>query len=375
METHSVPPPGHFIREELEARGWSQRDLAYILGTPEQAVNMLLSGKRGISPDMAKALAEAFGVPAEFFMNLQKAHDLSRAREPDPGVSKRARLQSVYPVREMIKRGWLEDGDADLLEAQMVRFFGRNRIEDIPHLAHAAKKTNYEDLPPAQVAWLYRVIQIASSMVVPAYSEARLRAALGQLQQFMVDPEEIRHVPRLLAECGVRFLIVEHLPQSKIDGVCLWLDKKRPVIGMSLRHDRIDNYWFVLRHEIEHVLRKHGQSSPTQAVVDVELEGDRAGTGPDISKEEREANAAASDFCASGERMDSFVARKDPYFSERDILGLARVLERHPGLIVGQVQVRTGRWELLRKYLVKVRKFAMEGGVIDGWGQTVPIEI
>jgi HTH-type transcriptional regulator/antitoxin HigA len=72
-------------------------------------------------------------------------------------------------------------------------------------------------------------------------------------------PEESRHVPRLLLECGVRFILVEKLPQADIDGVCFWLDAKSPVIGMSTRRDKIDNFWFVLRHEIQHVLERHGQ--------------------------------------------------------------------------------------------------------------------
>lgn len=137
-----VPPPGYFIKEELEARSWTQRDLAYVLGVPEQAVNLILSGKRGISADMAKALGEAFDVEAEFFTNLQRSYDLSLAKDPDPGVARKARLQSKYPVREMIKRGWLIDAHADLLEAQMARFFEKNSTEEIPFFAHAAKKAN-----------------------------------------------------------------------------------------------------------------------------------------------------------------------------------------------------------------------------------------
>ena len=68
----STPPPGHFIKGELDARGWAQSDLAYILSCPVQAVNMIVSGKPGISPEMAKALGQAFDVPAEFFANFQK---------------------------------------------------------------------------------------------------------------------------------------------------------------------------------------------------------------------------------------------------------------------------------------------------------------
>jgi HTH-type transcriptional regulator/antitoxin HigA len=101
-----VPHPGEFIAEELEARGWLQRDLAYILGVPEQGINMIISGKRGISPEMAKALGEAFDVSPVFFSNLQNAFEMSRASAPDPSIAKRALFQSAYPVREMIKRGW-----------------------------------------------------------------------------------------------------------------------------------------------------------------------------------------------------------------------------------------------------------------------------
>src|SRR6267154_3798805 len=113
--------PGVFVKEEMEARGWSQRDLAFILGCSEQAINPILNGKRGISPEMAKALAEGFEVPAEFFANLQQAYDLAQARMPDASVAVRRKMQSVYPVREMIKRGWIEQSDAAMLEIQLVR--------------------------------------------------------------------------------------------------------------------------------------------------------------------------------------------------------------------------------------------------------------
>jgi HTH-type transcriptional regulator/antitoxin HigA len=71
----TAPHPGFYIKEELDERGWSQRDLAYVLGCPDQAINMIVSGKRGITPEMAKALAAAFDVSPDLFLNLQKAHD------------------------------------------------------------------------------------------------------------------------------------------------------------------------------------------------------------------------------------------------------------------------------------------------------------
>src|SRR5882762_10544254 len=126
MNASWIKHPGHYLKEEMEERGWLQRDLAFILGCPEQAVNMILSGKRGISPEMAKALGEAFDVPAEFFANLQQAYDMAQARKPDPSVAARRTMQSAYPVREMIKRGWIEQSDTTMLETQLVRFFNVN---------------------------------------------------------------------------------------------------------------------------------------------------------------------------------------------------------------------------------------------------------
>lgn len=364
-----VPHPGEFIKEELEARNWSQRDLAFILGCPEQAVNMIISGKRGISSEMAKALGDSFGVPADLFSNLQRAFDLANARDPNPGIAKRARIQSEYPVREMIKRGWLEDTDAAMLEAQMARFFNVPNINDVPHLAHAAKKTSYDEIPTEQLAWLFRVKQIAKSITVPKYSEQSLKNAVVRLKQLLVDPESIREIPRMLSESGVRFILVESLSASKIDGVCFWLDNESPVIGMSLRQDRIDNFWFVLRHEIEHVLCGHGK---THEIIDSDI---IENLDSEIAGEERTANIAASDFCVPENEMDSFVARKSPYFSERDLLAFAKIMQIHPGLAVGQLHARTKRYELFRKYLVKIRQFVMQGTITDGWGEPFPAEI
>src|SRR5580704_9578892 len=151
-----VDHPGTFIAEELEARGWLQADLAYVLGIDGGQLNRLIKGNTDITPDTAVALGDAFDMPAEFFLNLQKMYDLQKARKADPGVRARASWVSVFPIREMIKRGWIEDAEPALLDLQMLRFFGKNRVEDIPFIgsgavpAHAAKKSTYESTTPIQ---------------------------------------------------------------------------------------------------------------------------------------------------------------------------------------------------------------------------------
>lgn len=370
-----VPHPGEFIREELDARGWSQRDLAYILGIQEPAINPIISGKRGISPEMAKALGDAFDVSAEYFANLQQAYEMANAHAPDPGVARRAHLQSVYPVREMIRRGWLEDTSISLLEAQMMRFFCKNDLSEIPYLAHAAKKADYSEDTPMQMAWLFRVKQLASEMIAPAYAEAKLREFASALPRYMIDPEDVRHVPRALSECGVRYVVVETLPKANIDGVCFWLDGGSPVIGMTVRFDRIDNFWFVLRHEIEHVLNRDGMGNLRPEIIDTELEGERAGTGDTLSQEERLANRAAAETCVPANELESFYLRKFPFISERDMLGFARRVQRHPGLVVGQLQRKMERYDWLARYKVKIRQFLIGSALVDGWGNAAPASL
>jgi HTH-type transcriptional regulator/antitoxin HigA len=362
-------PPGVFIQEEIDARGWSQTDLAYILGVQPQAVNQIISGKRGISPDMAKALGGAFGTSADLFANMQNAYDLARANEPDPAIARKGKVQAKYPLREMVRRGWIAQGSIEMLELQLARFFDVDVIAKVPHLEHAAKKSDdyYEEIPPAQLAWLFRVRHIAREMVVPKFSAAKLKDAWEAMLTLRGNPEDTRHVPRILAEAGVRFVVVEGLPGGKIDGVCFWLDKSSPVIGLSLRLDRIDNFWFVLAHECAHVMLGHGMA---REIIDVELDHAK-----DVDAEEKAANTYAAEFCVPQEKMNSFYARKKPFFSERDVAAFAERMQVHIGIVVGQLQRRMGRYDFLRKHQVKVREHISIANVTDGWGDVVPVQL
>ena len=369
--------PGQLISAALKNKGWTKRVLAVVLGMDETGINKIVSDKRPIHAELALLLEELFDIPAERFLELQKSYDLALARiasRPDPQRATRAQLFNGLPVSEMIKRRWLDVEDIrDMpgVEKSLSKFFGVESVEQIEVLPHAAKKTAVSsDVTPVQLAWLYRVKQIASEMLVGKYSNSGVRRAIELLRPLTSAAEEARKVPRILAECGIRFVIVESLPSSKIDGVCFWLDDVSPVIGMSMRYDRIDNFWFVLRHELEHVIHEHGKSLIT---IDAELEGDRAGTGDNVSDEERIANMAAAEFCVPKKTMDSFIARKAPVYAERDMLGMAATLRVHPGLVAGQLRNRIGRYDLFTRHLVKIRSIVSPSAVVDGWGDVAPV--
>jgi HTH-type transcriptional regulator/antitoxin HigA len=370
--------PGQLIEALLTEREWSKRTLAVVLGVDETTVNRWTSDKQPINASIALSLEEVLDTPAEHFLALQREYDLAKARfatRPDPARKNRLHLFGGLPISEMIKRGWIDAEDVrdvPAVERGLTKFFGVKSADEIEILPHAAKKTLVATEPtPTQLAWLYRVRAIASELLVAKYSPAALESALAVLKNLTEAPEEARKVPRILAECGIRFVIVESLPSAKIDGVCFWLNDVSPVVGLSMRHDRIDNFWFVLRHELEHVRQGHGR---TAMILDTELEGERAGTGETVSEEERVANHAAANFCIPSKKMDQFVERKAPFFSERDMIGFARSLRVHPGIVAGQLQHRTGRFDRFRQHLSPIRAHVITGAAVDGFGNIYPVD-
>jgi HTH-type transcriptional regulator/antitoxin HigA len=360
--------PGDVIKELMDEHEWSQSDLAYMLGVTPGTINQLISSKRPITAEMAKLLSAAFGQSAEKFVELQGRWSLAHAPEPDRAVRERIEAQSRFPLREMARRGWIDEliGD-DSPNASLCRFFKVNSIRDIPSLPHAARKSTSQRAEGLQLAWLYRVQAIAREMRTPLYSSDALMQAVERMSQMREAPEQIRHVARLLREAGVRFVVVEGLPGGRIDGVCLWLDSSTPVIGMSLRLDRIDNFWFVLRHECAHVLHGHGKAA---AIIDNDVASDIQ----DINEEERIANMEAADFCVAHEKMQSFYLRKNPYFSDADVRAFAKINRIHPGLVVGQIHNLSKQYKILRQHLVNVRNFVTSTSIVDGWGNIAPVD-
>jgi HTH-type transcriptional regulator/antitoxin HigA len=358
--------PGELIKDEIEARGWSQIELAEVLGRPGRLVSELIAGKRAVTPETAKGLGEAFGTGAQFWMNMESSYQLSKVKgDGSNAVSRRAKLYEMAPIKEMTRRQWIQPTDnVDVLEKSVNEF-----LEPAKELAYAARKSSVYggDLEPSERAWLLRVSQLAEKMEVRAFSEMAFVSVLNRLKTMLRDTDAVRQVPAVLAEAGVRFLIVETLPFTRIDGVCLWLNRESPVIALSLRYDRIDAFWHTLLHECAHV--KHGDALDGKVVVDIDIVGEDAQSAGEKPPFEVRADDFAASFSIDKQELDGFIARVRPLFSKTRIQGLAAKLNVHPGLVVGQLQHRQMiPYSHSREMLSKVRHILTDVALTDGFG-------
>lgn len=362
-------PPGEYLAEELEARGWSQTELAEILGRPARLVNEIIAGKRAVTPETAKGLSAAFGTSAEFWMNLETAYQLSKARIAEVEVTQRARLYGTFPVKEIIKRGWIEHSEnIEVLEQRFLDFYKMPSMDAKPSFAYAGRQTKY-DTPASmlRLGWLRRAERVAQTVRCAKYSEKALLAAIPQLRACMEYKDGIEKVSAILAEAGVCIVVIEHLPSQKMDGACFWV-KDAPVIALSLRYDRIDNFWFNLFHEIDHIAHGEGKEDPIYELIEPGTEG--------LPPNEIRANKAAAEYCIPRDQIEDFIARVSPVFSKNAIIGFAARMHVHPGIVVGQLQGRKPPllpYSHHREMLEKVKSLVTASIITDGFGNTIPL--
>jgi len=367
-------PPGEYLQEFMEGKGWTQDDLAEVLGRTRQHVNRLLQGKTGITPETAHELSNAFGTTAELWMNLQVSFELSLAaqkqRKQESQIARRAAVYARAPVREMVKRGWISyTKSIDELEASVCSFLQIKSIDEEPNILVAARKsTSYDVDTAAQVAWYRRCWQLAEHAPASTYNASQFEDGIQQLLKLAAYPEDARRVPRLLHDMGIRFVINQHLSGTKIDAVAFWLDPQSPVIAISLRHGRIDNFWFNILHEAVHIKHRHN------SLIDVDMDNRVERELHDI---EQIANSEAADYLIPREKLDSFVDRAGGYFYQARVIQFAQLYGVHPGIVVGQLHHHPRGMEQrqLRKLLVSIREHVIGQAVTDGWGDSPSLEV
>jgi HTH-type transcriptional regulator/antitoxin HigA len=363
--------PGRMLRALLDEKGWTQDDLSKITGIRRQSFSAIISGKSGISPEMALRLSAAFGNPASEWLRWDSDYQLASIGL-DMDVNSVIGMKALYeiaPVRDMEKRGWIRPTEnAEDLRAELSIFFESDPTHGGIRLPVAARRTMaVPNLSPAEMAWCFRARQLARSMLANPFSPSHLAKAKAGLRKLAAHPKEARHVAPLLANFGIRFLVIEPLPGARIDGAALW-DDVGPIIAISLRHDRIDGFWFTLMHEFEHI-KNQDQISVDTGLVDAS-HGVTVSLVNDVAEDR--ANQGAATSLVTAAEMASFIGRVGPLYAKERIIQFANRIKIHPGIIVGQLQYRRELgYMALRDFLVKIRENVISTALTDGWGHSI----
>ncbi|HEY3268237.1 MAG TPA: HigA family addiction module antitoxin [Armatimonadota bacterium] len=324
-------PPGRILAQELDERGWSQSDLADVLGRPPSAVSGIVSGASRITPETARSLAAALGTSAELWMNLETAYRLSEdPQAAEDEVRRRSALYDRFPIREMIRRGWIaaRTGAADL-ESEVLRFFQVQTLDEISLPALCARRsTKAADNPDWLLAWRRRVEMLCAGQTLGPYDVDALSAAIPGILALSVQPESVGGIGERLGELGIHFVLLRHLPRTRLDGASFLHPDQHPVIALTARFGRLDHFWFTLAHELAHVALGHVNAN----TAFYDAMGDF-----DEGEAEKQADKQASEWLAP-ERSYRQFSVSAALSSPAAIRSFADSIERHPGIVVGRLQ-------------------------------------
>lgn len=369
MSASSPQSPGELLSSLLDERGWNQTDLAMVTGFSRQTIHQLIHGKSGITPETSLALGAAFGNDPIAWLRMDSERRLQESEVKTDDVARRSAVLDFAPVREMQNRGWIEAAqDFEHLESELRSFFAVSDLQEVGKVQAAFRMNGQGGSNERAVrAWYRRAQQLAEILPAAKFRPEQFPKLLKELRLVAAFAKEAHRVPSILAKYGIRFVVVEHLKGTKLDGAAFWLDDRSPVVAMSIRFDRVDAFWFTLLHELKHIEHGDGQS------IDEDLSAKRAGQMDENDPEER-ANRGAAACLIEPRELDSFVNRVSPLYSTDRVVQFAQRIKIHPGIVVGQLQHRGELgFEALRKLLVKVRSVAIETALTDGWGKTAPV--
>ena len=341
-----VVAPGDILSMELDARGWTQKDLAEIMARPAQTISAIVNAKKEITPETAVELAAALGTSAEVWTNLETNYRLHLAKNShvDEAIARRSRLYKLAPVSELIKRQWLPKTETiDALEAALCHFLGIDSPTDPPTLfANFRHNHSFEPEHAALLAWIKRVEHLVTEQKVGVFDRDRLTAAIPEILCQASTLEDIVHVPPLLMSLGIHFVIVPHLPRSYLDGATFCVGD-HPVIALTLRYNRIDAFWFTLMHELGHIVAGHHGLF----VDDFK--------NLDDNPQEASANQLSRDWLINADDLVQFLSDCSSRFSKKAIELFAASQNRHPGIIVGRLQYDSViPYQNHRSFLLKV---------------------
>ena len=329
------PDPISAIRFRMDQAGLTQRDLIPYIGSRSK-VSEVLSGKRDLTLSMVRALHQNLGIPADVLLQKPGAEFDSTLEEIDP---------RRYPLKEMAKRGWIDqipdlaDRAEELIRDLIKRAGGMQVAAALLYRKNGHRRLNAKADPYALRAWCWRVLGLANeSPPQTDYQPGTVTPQfMREIAKLSIHESGPRRAQERLAENGIALVIEQHLPRTHLDGAALRLGNGRPVIGLTLRYDRIDNFWFSLMHELAHVGLHLDNGEDESFIDDLSLNV----TDP----LEKEADRHARDALIPPEIWESNPVRERATVLE--VYDLAQEVGVHPAVIAGRVRYEKGNYRLL----------------------------
>ena len=316
------PSPLDAIRFRMEQQGLKPKDLVPYLGSPSK-VSEVLNGKRSVTLAMIRRLHEGLGIPAEVLIGENSAP--SGVVVP---VEK-------FPLKVMYERGWLDWFSGSWTEAKergeelLLRFFNNHLdLQAIPALHRQSVRSGSKEDSFALHAWKTRVIRVATAKQIktPFDAAAINDKFVSNLRALSLHADGPKLAVSLLEQYGIAVVIEAHLQGTHLDGAALRMAGGSPAMALTLRHDRLDNFWFCLFHELAHVT-KHLCADKTDAFFD-NLEGEANG-----------AETEADEFALDGLIPPvEWVKINKAKLSAKTIVEEARRLVVHPAVIAGRIR-------------------------------------
>ncbi|MEW6355365.1 MAG: ImmA/IrrE family metallo-endopeptidase [Planctomycetota bacterium] len=342
---HALPDPVDAIQFRMEQQNLTQRDLMPYIGTRSK-VSEVLSRKRSLTLPMIRALHTHLGIPARVLLQEQ----------PEGHLSSEAIEWDRFPVRAIVNRNWVRVNYANLHE------HAREIVQALfdpltPQGGLAALYRTGEHVRSARpmdqyalLAWTARIIALAQKdpphvQYAPGTVTLEFMRELAQLSPKEEGPLLARD---FLKAHGISLVTERHLPRTYLDGAAVLSEKKIPIVGLTLRHDRLDNFWFSLMHELAHSAL-HFENMAQGFYDDLELEE----TDDPL---EAAADALAGEALIPEEEWEKGPAKRlrAPEAAEY----LANRLGIHVAIVAGRMRHHFGSYRILT-HLVghgKVRK-------------------
>ena len=327
--------PVEAIKYHMAQQGLTQRDLIPMIGSRSK-VSEILSGTRTLTMPMARALHRHLGVPADVLLKEQVL------QPPEAEMDWRR-----FPLTQMARRQWIATVDRpkeqakDLIK-ELMRRAGHTQVPAALFRRNDRNRANAKTNPYALTAWCWQVLAQANEKDAVA-EKLDLEDSLGLMTEVVrlsPAPDGPLRAVKFLNRHGISVEIVRHLPGTHLDGAALQSADGRPVIGLTLRYDRVDNFWWVLLHELAHVTR-HLRKSEYIFVDDLTIVSD--------DDKELEADRWAREASIPEAIWESSEASQNP--TPMAVMALAQERGIHPAIVAGRARYEHGNYRLLTQFV------------------------